>query len=116
MKISIPDRGSLYGVTITEPVTNNARCYRFSGVPYARPPIGERRWEQPEPLPDTFRYGSSKYTKPSSICPHLRVFGRQTAQHDEDCLQSNIYIPLGCPPADGWPVLLYIRMYPNLFP
>lgn len=109
MKISIPDRGSLCGVTITEPVTKNARCYRFSGVPYARPPIAERRWEKPEPLPRAFRYGSSKYTKPSSICPQVRIFGRQSAQHDEDCLQSNIYIPLGCPPANGWPVLLYIH-------
>lgn len=28
---------------------------------------------------------------------------------DEDCLQCNIWVPLGTPPPDGWPVLFYIH-------
>lgn len=64
---------------------------------------------KPEALPESFLYGSSSYTKPSSICPQLRIFGRQSAEHDEDCLQSNIWVPLGSPPPNGWPVLFYIH-------
>ncbi|KAK0122530.1 hypothetical protein ONS96_009572 [Cadophora gregata f. sp. sojae] len=109
MNISIPDQGSLQAPTVSDPATNEPRCYRFSKVPYACPPIGERRWKKPEPLPELFDYSSLRYTNPSSICPQLRVFGRQSARHDEDCLQSNIWVPLGHPPPTGWPVLFYIH-------
>lgn len=115
MKVAIPGKGALEGVTLLHPTTNKPKCHQFSRVPYASPPTGPRRWRKPQPLPRSFSYGSDtdpgQYTTPCSVCPQARVFGRQSAIHDEGCLQSNIWIPLGNPPNDGWPVFFYIREF-----
>ncbi|KAE8444569.1 hypothetical protein EG329_014493 [Mollisiaceae sp. DMI_Dod_QoI] len=113
MKVSIPGKGVLEGVTLLDSTTKKPKCHRFSRVPYASPPTGPRRWRKPQSLPKSFSYGSEtspgQYKKPCSVCPQPRVFGRQSTIHDEDCLQSNIWIPLGEPPEDGWPVFFYIH-------
>ncbi|KUJ20832.1 carboxylesterase-like protein [Mollisia scopiformis] len=113
MKVINPGKGVLEGVTLLDSVTQKPKCHRFSRVPYATPPVGHYRWRKPQPLPESFSYGSDaapgQYRKPSSVCPQPRVFGRQSPRHDEDCLQSNIWVPLGKPPKDGWPVLFYIH-------
>jgi hypothetical protein len=111
MRVTIPGKGVLEGVELLDPKSNRPKCYRFSGVPYALPPTGNRRWRKSEPLPSTFSYGSEshpgKYTKPSSPCPQPSRFGIQST--DEDCLQLSIWIPLGNAPPAGWPVFFYIR-------
>jgi hypothetical protein len=110
MRVIISGKGVLQGSTILDPSTKKARCHRFSRVPYALPPVGGRRWQRPQPLPTHYQYGTETlpglYTKPCSICPQLRMPQSTTS---EDCLQSNIYVPLGAPPRDGWPVFFYIR-------
>lgn len=49
--IQIPGHGSLRGVQC------GTSAYKFLGVPYALPPVGERRWKKPVPLPEDFIYG-----------------------------------------------------------
>ncbi|KAF8851792.1 carboxylesteras-like protein [Acephala macrosclerotiorum] len=112
MKVTIPGKGIIEGATLFIKRTKAPKCYRFSRVPYARPPTGHLRWRKPQPLPSTFSYSSDdpeQYAKPSSVCPQPRIFGRQTERHDEDCLQNNIWVPLGNPPEGGWPVFFYIH-------
>lgn len=109
MKVTIPGKGDLEGHTLIDTSSKSPKCHRFSRVPYACPPTGPLRWQKPERLPPSFSYSSGDYTKPSSICPQPRTFGRQEKIHDEDCLQLNIWVPLGKPPDVGWPVFFYIR-------
>lgn len=109
MRIVIPGKGSIQGSTMLDSASKTPKCHRFPAVPYALPPTGDRRWRKPEPLPPTFSYGSKDYIGYISICPQPRVFGTQSTIHDEDCLQSNIYVPIGRPPPNGWPVFFYIR-------
>jgi carboxylesterase type B len=116
MRVTIIGKGVLQGSTILDPSTKKARCHQFSRVPYALPPVGRRRWQKPQPLATHYQYGTetlpSLYTKPCSVCPQLRMSQAATS---EDCLQSNVYVPLGTPPRDGWPVFFYIREYTSVF-
>jgi carboxylesterase type B len=111
MRVSIPGRGVLEGGEIVDPASQEPKCHRFSGIPYAVPPIGHRRWLKPAPLPSDFSYGlesdPGEFTNPSRACPQLARFGVQEAA--EDCLQLNIWIPLDPVPRGGWPVYFYIR-------
>jgi hypothetical protein len=109
MWVSIPGKGTLQGSTLLDSPTKTPKCHRFSAVPYALPPTGNRRWRKPDPLPPTFSYGAKGYIRRGGVCPQPRVSG---VTHDEDCLQSNIYVPIGTPPPSGWPVIFYIRELP----
>ncbi|ESZ96305.1 hypothetical protein SBOR_3360 [Sclerotinia borealis F-4128] len=112
LRVSIPSKGYLLGPAIIDKATNISKCYRFLKVPYALPPIGERRWQKPFPLPLKFSYGSEDdppiYNIPSFPCPQTSQF-IDIGPSTEDCLHSNIYVPLGIPPLSGWPVFFYIR-------
>jgi len=111
MLVTIPGNGILEGATLIDSNTKNPKCHRFSRIPYALPPTGERRWRKPQSLPSNFSYGSEtnpgQYKKPCSPCPQPWKFGVRSS--DEDCLQLNIYVPIGDPPQGGWPVFFYIR-------
>ncbi|GIC90359.1 uncharacterized protein Aud_006793 [Aspergillus udagawae] len=41
---------SIVGVVLAHPVTGEKQCQRFTGIPFAQPPIGDLRWEKPVPL------------------------------------------------------------------
>jgi len=114
MKVTIDGRGVLQGTTVLETATQNPKCHRFSSIPYALPPTGKRRWRKPDPLPRNFSYGTEQspgnFVRPSSPCPQLPNFGVKPS--NEDCLQCNIWVPIGKLPTRGWPVLFWIRMFP----
>jgi carboxylesterase type B len=50
----------------------NGVC-RFLGVPYALPPINERRWRKPEPLPTDYSYETDGQARDctnfGNVCP-----------------------------------------------
>ena len=50
--LQLQGHGSLRGVHCGTSV------HRYLGVPYALPPVGERRWQKPTPLPDDYVYGA----------------------------------------------------------
>ena len=62
----------------------------YSGIPYAKPPTGERRWKAPEPLPASEAVFEAKHLGASAIqVDHKGSIVRQHRQ-SEDCLTLNI--------------------------
>jgi carboxylesterase type B len=51
VNIDAGPHGRLKGVTIAGP-DGHIKCQRFLQIPYAYPPVGDRRWKAPQPLPD----------------------------------------------------------------
>jgi para-nitrobenzyl esterase len=76
----------------------------FLGVPYARPPTGERRWRAPQPLPawtgtrDALKFGAQ--------CMQGRA--RESVAMSEDCLFLNVWVPAK-PASRHLPVLVWVH-------
>lgn len=133
-------RGFVEGLTYVGGDDSNSQplCHYFGGVPYALPPVGPFRFQKPRPLPPCYRYGTKanpgRYTGACGLCPQPGVSTDTLDEQswDEDCLQSNIWVPTGNPPTaqgtcvffcptpfaetkkttdsdTGWPVLFWIR-------
>nr|CAD7574329.1 unnamed protein product [Timema californicum] len=81
-------QGSLRGrKVISQP---GSTYYSFQGIPYARPPVGYRRFKRPEP-PDSWS-GIRNALVEGSACIHIdSIFKR--IQGEEDCLYLNVYTP-----------------------
>ncbi|KAF2260592.1 paraben-hydrolyzing esterase precursor [Lojkania enalia] len=101
-------RGFVEGVTYKDE-NFKPLCHYFGGIPYALPPV---RWQKPIPLPACYRYGTrenpGKFAGEVSTCPQPDK-GSNKAKWDENCLQTNIWLPVGEPPEGGWPVLFWIH-------
>ncbi len=63
-------------------------CY--SGIPYAKPPVGERRWKAPEPLPESEAVFEAKYLGASAIQVEHEGSILKHHRQSEDCLTLNI--------------------------
>jgi para-nitrobenzyl esterase len=83
----------------------------FRGIPYARPPVGELRWQPPQPpLPwqgvrDALQPGSACSQRTSGLIPFIaplaKAYGSNFEQppvkSSEDCLYLDVWVP-------EWPV------------
>jgi carboxylesterase type B len=105
-------RGSIEGSTLKQNPSQIPYCHYFGGLPYALPPVGPFRWKNPRPLPPCYRYGTranpGRFTGGAGFCPQPSKED-DVKLYEEDCLQCNIWIPIGQPPKDGWPVFFYIH-------
>ena len=65
---------------------------RFSGIPFAAPPVKELRLKRPEPAPAWS--GLLDVSGVSSVlCPQFNYFKPGVLEGDEDCLYLNVYTP-----------------------
>lgn len=64
---------------------------RFSGIPYAKPPINELRFRSPQKLVK-FNESEIDCTQERDACFHRHIF-EQTMVGSEDCLYLNVYVP-----------------------
>jgi para-nitrobenzyl esterase len=88
----------------------HGRCDRYLGVPFAAPPIGERRFAPPAPaepwegVREADRYGPAAPQPERAIA--LAMHG-PTPRSDEDCLSLNLWLPAEGP--RPLPVLVWIH-------
>jgi para-nitrobenzyl esterase len=84
---------------------------RYRGIPYAAPPVGERRWTPPQP-PGAWS-GIRPATDSGARCPQLAAppdAPHATAAGDaEDCLTLDVTVPAGTPTDARLPVLVWIH-------
>ena len=66
----------------------------FSGIPYAKPPVGERRWKAPEALPASDGVFEAKYPGASAVQVEFEGSILKHHRQSEDCLTLNICV--GC--------------------
>lgn len=84
-------QGTVVGLTLSESLP--APVDSFRGIPYALPPIGERRFRpavkvdfSPDTVIDASRYGPSAPGKPL-------LAGGPKLEYSEDCLTANVFRP-----------------------
>lgn len=65
----------------------------FSGIPYAKPPVGERRWKAPEPLDESEDVFEAKYLGASAIQVDYEGSLLKEHRQSEDCLTLNVLAP-----------------------
>jgi para-nitrobenzyl esterase len=95
------DAGWLRGQTSPDHVT-------FSGIPFAAPPVGERRWSPPQ-RPEPWS-GVRDATVPASPCAQMGdEDGSPVVVGDEDCLYLNVAVPRGMRSGDRLPVMVWLH-------
>jgi para-nitrobenzyl esterase len=103
---------TLYGQLRGAPADGTGEVWVYRGIPYAAPPIGARRWGEPQP-PDHWR-GIRAATTPPAACMQQLVGSRLpwTSEYmhagpvSEDCLYLNVWSAARA--ASPRPVLVYI--------
>jgi len=66
---------------------------RFLGIPFAAPPVGERRWRAPASAPLWSRVRSAKSYSASAPQAPSALPGMAVGVQDEDCLYLNVFTP-----------------------
>jgi para-nitrobenzyl esterase len=88
----------------------------FLGVPYAKPPTGERRWDEPQPTdPWNDTLDASAF---APVCPQTEQPGSPTVIGDEDCLYLHLWRPASAaedPQSASLPVLVFLHGGGNYF-
>ncbi len=64
----------------------------YLGIPYAKPPVDERRWKAPEPLPSSDAVYEAKNFGPSAIQVEHSGLILKNHRQSEDCLSLNICV------------------------
>jgi para-nitrobenzyl esterase len=80
----------------------------FKGIPFAAPPVGELRWNAPQPAKPWS--GVRAADKFGPACLQTDVFGDiffRDAQPSEDCLNLNIWLPAAAAPGAKLPVFVW---------
>jgi carboxylesterase type B len=104
-QLDLQFRGHVEGLTYLDKASSPL-CHFFGGVPYALPPLGPFRFQKPRTLPTCYRYGTkrnpARFTGGCGVCPQPG-FGDTLDESlwDEDCLQSNVWVPTGDAPSEG---------------
>ena len=100
------DNGPVVG-TVAE--VDGRQVWAFKGIPYAAPPVGDLRWEAPQPVDDWSEPRDCSQYGPS--CPQSTMLSGlpfSTGDTDEDCLYLNVWSPARGAD-EGLPVMVWIH-------
>jgi para-nitrobenzyl esterase len=89
---------------------NEGKVRAFLGIPYAAPPVGNLRWQAPQPA--ACWQGVRDATSFGPHCPQNVVFEDMIFPDpgpSEDCLYLNVYAPAGLTPESKLPVMFWIH-------
>jgi para-nitrobenzyl esterase len=79
----------------------------YLGIPFAKPPVGDLRFKEPQPI--GARFGYFDHTKFGNSCVQFGSDRVQVgSQESEDCLNLNVVVPRKCG-KKGLPVMVYIH-------
>lgn len=93
------EKGAVRGATRS---SNSGRTFfSFTGIPYARPPVGKYRFKEPKASKPW--QGVWDATRPAPKCLQYDRYPASSIVGDEDCLYLNVYTPRL--PAAGSPLL-----------
>ncbi|XP_046405772.1 venom carboxylesterase-6-like [Ischnura elegans] len=90
--VNVPGHGVFKGTILTSSLGNKMHAYL--GVPYAKPPVGDLRFKEPQPPEPFDGVWDSTYLR--DLCMqhrHLYPEGHDQVYGQEDCLHLNIYVP-----------------------
>ena len=99
------EQGKVHGKTI-----NDGKVIAFLGLPYAAPPVSDRRWKGPGP-PAKWK-GERDASKFGAHCAQNRVFEDmifEDGQDSEDCLFLNVYAPADVTDKSKLPVMFWMH-------
>ncbi|MBF9254049.1 carboxylesterase family protein [Pontibacter sp. 172403-2] len=92
---------------IVEGVTEKSGVKAFKGLPFAAPPVGDLRWQEPQPVKDWQGVRPAKQFGPRAM--QQALFGDMNFRSDgmsEDCLYLNVWTPAKSE-KEQLPVLVY---------
>ncbi|KAK6533524.1 hypothetical protein TWF694_002463 [Orbilia ellipsospora] len=78
----------------------------FLGIPYAQPPVGDLRFNNPKPLNTRYPGGAFNAASYGNRC--FGVNNTYTATDSEDCLTLNIVRPSGCSSKKPLPIFVWL--------
>ena len=80
----------------------------FKGIPFALPPIGERRWKKPVPVPDGDNIYEAYYNGKSPIQTVIDSERSSYYPQSEDCLYLNVWVNDACKDTNK-PIMVFIH-------
>ena len=80
----------------------------FRGIPFAMPPIGERRWKKPLPIPDGDKVFEAYYNGRSPIQTIIDSERASYYPQSEDCLYLNVWVNDACKDTNK-PIMVFIH-------
>ncbi|XP_062575626.1 liver carboxylesterase 1-like [Saccostrea cucullata] len=91
-------------------VKNDRSVYRFIGIPYAKPPVGNLRFRKPEPVERwTEVKGISELHGPACMQQDIGMEMGYIPEYSEDCLQLNVYVPGEVSPKNSLSVMVWVH-------
>ena len=101
-EVAIAD-GTLQGVS-------DGSVQYFKGIPYAAPPVGDLRWEPPQPVaPWTGVHDASRFVHDCMQQPFPFDAAPLSASLSEDCLYVNVWRPANAAAGAKLPVMVWIH-------
>ena len=80
----------------------------FKGIPFALPPINERRWKKAEPIPNSDKVFEAYYNGKSPIQTVIDSERASYYPQSEDCLYLNIWVNDACKD-ENKPIMVFIH-------
>ncbi len=97
------DTGTVRGVNVYEA----GNLWAFKGIPFASPPVGDRRWQPPAPLPAWGGERAADQFGPRCLQSGRPSLGGGIPPLSEDCLYLNVWT--GGEPGERRPVMVWVH-------